>query len=344
VRLMIAGVIFAALTAAQSAPGDASKAGSQWTGEEFHSVFGFEQTGASGSDSVRKFFLDFFVSRPVPGLFGTSNGDGEPRLRWWGDVRIASAPRSMGSAISAGALASSAASLKFNEMAQTAEFVTGIDVRMSSTSGARGKAGDTRQRFRLSFVAGFGASGSLTSAPPFSTVPAFQNPVNSPLYGSFMKAYPAAAEPAYQYVAFLPPFPDRYFKEYFGGFRLTTRYADEKGNGLRTPPAMITATIGQNELITAGRLRGVVSRVEAFYPLSTGKQGIWSAIFLFATAQLHWGGARAATFPLMGAPANALLTNTNTLYITDRPSRDDYAIGAGVDLLQFLNTAKIVWK
>ena len=108
---------------------------------------------------------------------------------------------------------------------------------------------------------------------------------------------------------------------------------------------MVTATIGQNELITAGRLRGVVSRVEAFYPLSTGKSGIWSAIYLFATAQLRWGGARATAFPRTRATApDSASDNTNTLYVIDRSSRDYYSIGVGVDLIQFLNNAKIVWK
>jgi hypothetical protein len=31
----------------------------------------------------------------VPGLFRVTNRDGEPWFRWWGDVRIASAPRSI---------------------------------------------------------------------------------------------------------------------------------------------------------------------------------------------------------------------------------------------------------
>ena len=351
VRIVISGMLFVMVAAAQVAPngtGDSctTAAGAQLNGEEFHAIVGFEQSGASGSDSARKFFLDFFVSRPVPGLFRVTAQDDEPWFRWWGDVRISSAPRSIGSAISAASLTSNATSLKFNEVAQSAEFLTGLDARLGYICCALwGQTGLSRQRFLLSLTTAFGASGSLTAIPPASTAMVFDNPVNSPIYPDFIKAYPAAANAAYKYVSFVPPFPDRYFKEYFGGFRLTTRYADPSGNALRAPSAMVTATIGQNELITAGKLRGVVSRVEAFYPLATGKPGIWSAIYLFATAQLRWGGAHATVFPLTPAaspdPAPA---NTNTLYIIDRSSRDYYTIGAGVDLIQFLNSAKIVWQ
>jgi len=349
VRIVITGVLLVTMAAGQVAPngaGDSCKTGRQLNGEEFHAIMGFQQSGASGGDSVRKFFLDFFVSRPVPGLFRVTTQDGEPWFRWWGDVRIDSAPRSIGSAISAAALASNAASLKFNEVAQAAEFLTGLDARLGYICCALwGQTAESRQRFLLSFITAFGASGMLTANPPVSSAVVFDNPVNSPVYSDFVKAYPAAGNPAYKYVSFVPPFPDRYFKEYFGGFRLTTRYADQDGNALRVTAAMVSATVGQNELITAGRLRGVVSRVEAFYPLATGMTGIWSSVYLFATAQVRWGGARATVFPLtqVAAPDPAS-DNTNTLYVVDRSSRDYYTIGVGVDLIQFLNGAKIVWK
>jgi len=348
-RIVISGVLFVMMAAGQVAPngaGDSCKTGTQRNGEEFRAIVGFQQSGASGSNSVGKFFLDFFVSRPVPGLFRVTAQDGEPWFRWWGDVRIDSAPRSIGSAISAAALSSNAASLKFNELAQAGEFLTGLDMRLGYICCALwGQTAESRQRFLLSFVTGFGASGSMTANPPVSNAVVFDNPVNSPIYPDFTKSYPAASNPAYRYVSFVPPFPDRYFKEYFGGFRLTTRYADKDGNALRTAAATVSATVGQNELITAGRLRGVVSRVEAFYPLSTGKTGIWSAVYLFATAQVRWGGARATVFPLTQVTVpDPASDNTNTLYITDRSSRDYYTIGVGVDLIQFLNSAKIVWK
>ncbi len=315
-------------------------------GEQFHGIVGFQQSGASGTDSTQKFFLDFYGSRPVPGLFRATTKDGESWLKWWGDVRIGSAPRSLSSAISVATLGSNASSLTYNEVAQAAEFLTGLDLRLGYIrSPLWNQSAESRARFLLSLVTAFGASGSLTANPPPATAAVFANPVNSPIDASFVKTYPAAANPAYKYVSFLPPFPDRYAQEYFGGFRLTTRYADQYGSGVRTPPAMVTAMFGQSELITPGTFRGVVSRIEAFYPLSTGKPGVLSAIYLFATAQLRLGGARPTIYPLTEeTAANPAPDNTNTLYIVDRTSRDYYSIGVGVDLIEVLNSVRVGWK
>lgn len=351
-RFVIVGallVVLAAPVAGQTGQcGDTCRTGTapELNGEQFHAIAGFEQGGASGADGTQRFFLDFYVNRPVPGLFRVTTKDGEPWFRWWGDVRIATAPRSIGSAISAASLASNATSLKFNQLAQSAEFLTGLDLRLGYICCALwGQSAVSCQRFLLSFTTAFGASGSLKASPPPSSATVFDNPVDSPIYASFIQAYPAAANPAYKYVSFLPPFPDRYAQEYFGGFRLTTRYADAQGNALRTASAMVSAMIGQSELITPGRLRGVASRIEAFYSLSTGKPGVWSAVYLFATAQLRLGGAHGNGFPLTEvASPDPASDNTNTLYITDRTSRDDYSIGVGVDLIQVLNSVKVGWK
>lgn len=315
-------------------------------GEQFHAIVGFQQSGASGTDSTQKFFLDFYGSRPVPGLFRVTTKDGESWFKWWGNVRIGSAPRSLSSAISVATLGSSASSLTYNQVAQAAEFLTGLDLRLGYIrSPLWNQSAESRARFLLSLVAAFGASGSLTANPPLATAAVFANPVNSPIDASFVKTYPAAANPAYKYVSFLPPLPDRYAQEYFGGFRLTTRYADQYGSAVRTPPAMVTATFGQSELITPGTFRGIVSRIEAFYPLSTGKPGVLSAIYLFATAQLRLGGAHATIYPLTEETSpNPAPDNTNTLYVVDRTSRDYYSIGVGLDLVQVVNGLKIGWE
>jgi len=183
VRVIFAGTLFVLAAVGQNAP-------PQLSGEQFQAIVGFQQSGASGSDSSQKFFLDFYVSRPVPGLFRVTTQDGEPWVRWWGDVRVGSAPRSINSAISVASLTSNVASLKFNEVAQAAEFLTGLDMRL-------GYICCLRQRFLLSFTTAFGASGSLTANPPVSNATVFQNPVESPIFADFVRTYPAAANPAY---------------------------------------------------------------------------------------------------------------------------------------------------
>jgi hypothetical protein len=327
-------------------------------GEQFHAIVGFQQSGASGSDSTQKFFFDMYVSRPIPQLFSASAKDTDSVFRWWGNVRIGTAPRSTSTAATLTALRTDLKGLKVNELAQAAEFLTGVDLRLAShCCPLWSQSADARQRFRLSFVMAFGATGSLKADTSVSDAPVFFIP-GGPTLDDFKKQFGAAGDARYKYVSFLAPRQDRYSKEYFGGFRLTTHYADKYGTPSTNPPAMVFAGVGQNELITPQRFRGAVARFEAFYPLGTGNHSsFFSTIYLFGTAQLRMGGAHASFFalaPVCTDAANTMPANCraaspaastdNTLYIIDRSSRDYYSIGLGLDVVQILSRAKISFK
>ena len=312
-------------------------------GEQFRAIVGLQQSGASGADNASKFFFDFYVSRPLPTLFRTTPGQQEPLLRWWGNVRIGSAPVTANTALLLSALRTLSGGLKLNELAQSAEFLTGLDVRLGDISSpVWGQSANSRQRFRLSFISAFGATGDLNKPPQAA-------PTTLTLPGALAKdqivrLFPTAANSAYQYISFIPPAESRYSLEYFGGFRVTTRYADTYGNATTAPPAIVSFTAGQNQLLTPGRFRGLVNRVEAFYPLSTSQSNVFSAIYLFGTAQLRFGGTQVPTLPPLSQPAAGVTpipSMDNTLYIVDRSSRDFYNIGVGVDLVRVFDNAKI---
>lgn len=290
-------------------------------GEEARLVFGFEQAGASGAESTRRFFFDSYLNRPLP--IGSAS-DTEPRTRWWGNVRVSSAPRQIDSPLTLRALSQSWKSLKVNELAQSAEFLTGLEFRIGefATNPAA-----SRQRFTLGVIGGGGATAQLTTGTvPQATiyeVPAPGSPDSARLGQAFPQAIGA------QFVSFLPPSRDRFFLEYFAGFRLTTRYA-----GAATP-AMVSATVGQNESVTGGTLNGAVGRVEAFYPLAIRQASGFSAIYLFGTAQFRLGGMRnlepfALTPAVSSDPAR-------TQYLTTPSTRDLYSIGIGLDLVRLLS-------
>ncbi len=317
-------------------------------GEQFRAIVGFQQSGASGADSTQKFFFDFYTSRPVPALFHADNSGRDPVLRWWGNVRIGTAPISSTSAISLSSLRTAAQGLKANELAQSAEFLTGLDIRLSSICcPLLGQSSDSTARFALSGIIAYGANGALNapaaSVPTVFTVPA--DVATNPLYQPFLNAYPSAKGAAY--LSFSPPPQDRYFQEMWAGFRLTTRYADKYGTPEATPPAMVSALFGQNEQVTGGRMRGIVGRVEVFYPLATKNTNtFFSMIYLFGSAQLRIGGASALPVPFDAVPAQTAssLTNSQILNLVDRSSRDFYNIGVGIDLVQILDKVKIAWK
>lgn len=317
-------------------------------GEQFRAIVGFQQSGASGADSTQKFFFDFYTSRPVPALFHHDGSGHDPVLRWWGNVRIGTAPVSSTSAISLSSLRTAAQGLKANELAQSAEFLTGLDFRLSSICCALlAQSSDSTARFALSGIIAYGANGAL-NAPTSSTPTVFTVPADvatNPLYQPFLNAYPSAKTATY--LSFSPPPQDRYFQEMWAGFRLTTRYADRYGTPQSTPPAMVSALFGQNEQVTGGRMRGIVGRVEVFYPLATKNSNtFFSMIYLFGSAQLRIGGASALPVPFDVVPAQTAssLMTSQILNLVDRSSRDFYNIGVGIDLVQVLDKVTIKWK
>jgi hypothetical protein len=315
-------------------------------GEQTRMVLGFQQAGASGANSDQKFFFDFYISRPFH--FGDNGQENlDARTRWWGNVRVASAPRQISSPVSTQALGSSLKSLKVNELAESAEFLTGLDFRLGQICCALwSQSGTSRERFALSFIVGGGATGPLKGETNAGN-PVFQVQQASPDYARLVQMFPQAAK--YPYLSFIPPSRNQYFAEYFGGFRLTTRYADKYATPSTGPPAMVAFTVGQNELVTGGHLRGAVGRVEAFFPLSTGRSDLLSSIYLFGNAQLRLKG------PQNVQPFNltdvATITNpmpapgaTNTVYLVTPSNRDIYSIGLGLDLVKILNSLNITIK
>ena len=235
------------------------------TGEMARAIIGFDQAGASSTESARHFFFDFFISRPLPGRPGdvARGSDSEiygPKWRWWGNVRIASAPQATTTAVAAFAakFATQVGNLKVNELAQSAEFLTGLDRRLFTFHNPlKGEVEDTRQRFVLGAFFGAGATGVFH--PPQAELQLFSVPAaDSPQAARFAALYPTPSN--VKYVGFIPPDRDQFFRQYYAGVRLATYYLDLDGESLAIQPAMVSVAFGQNELVTEGELKGIVAR------------------------------------------------------------------------------------
>jgi hypothetical protein len=345
-----------------------TEAGSDEAADITTTIVGFEQTGGSSAESDRNFFFDFFISRPLPMLNRSSSDIFGPRIRWWGDVRIASYPQQINPPIAEfiSNFAQQAGNVKINELARFGEFRTGLDVRISSLPAPFPFSGG-EQRSSLSFVAYYGALGAFhpptgstvaagattTNMIPVVTIPTgaySTDPNRSPQAVAFAKRYPAnkfpsLALPGAKYAAFTLPDRDQFYRQYGGGLRLTTRFYDET-HSLLAAPAMVSATVGQNELVSGGRLRGVVGRFEGFYPYRIKTPGV--TIFLFGRANLKFGHAteRQPIALQQATDSNgAIPINNPQVAIVGEPSRRDlYTIGFGFDfssvLAQWLNRGK----
>jgi hypothetical protein len=259
-------------------------------------------------------------------------------VRWWGNVRVASYPQQISTPVAefASTFAATIGKLKVNELAQSAEFVTGLEFRLFETNSLFGRSEDTRQRFALALFLGGGATGPLD---PKSTLSIFAVPSpSSPQYPSFVKNYPQAAGSTY--VGFVSPDRDRFFRTYFGGFRLNTDYLSGRNRApLNSAPALVAIAVGQNEIVTGGKLSGLVGRIEAFYPLPIGERRLLSGIYLFGTAMLRLTGAKEVTpFILQPAPGTVHGYDPNVAIISKSGTRDIYRIGVGIDLVSAIHS------
>jgi len=312
-------------------------------------VIGFEQVGASSAQSAQKFFLDFFVSRPFPWLqhdydCGPTQLNSPacafgPRLRWWGQVRVASYAQQITAGIGefATGFATQVAQLQVNKVAQAGEFNTGIDVRLSTfpkffpSIGARGK-----ERTMLSWVAGFGA---ISPFNPSETLQIFKTPpAGSPQRAPFLNVFPSSAN--FTYTGFVTPDRDKFFAEYGAGLRLTELFYDSAGlQG--TSPAMVTYTLGQNQSVSGGISRGIVQRIEGFFPLPLGERFAENVttVYLFGRADLRIGAPHQTT-PFILEPADASIAgfDPQVNIVAVRSNRDVYTIGVGVDAVKLIKT------
>ncbi len=319
-------------------------------GEIEEAILGFQQTGASAAAHTQSYFFDFYISRPFPIVRDPCESRDEidqlygPRARWWGNVRVSSYPQQVTAPVATfvADFPGQVKSLPVNKLAQSAEFVTGLEWRFMEFGHALdGNDRDERQLFALSVFGGGGATGALD--PP-ETLQIFETPAkDSPQYPRFAAAFPDAANSPY--VGFIAPDRDRFYRQFSAGLRLTTMYVKK---GLRgqpdepylAAPALISVSLGRNEIVTRGRMEGVVGRFEAFYPLLLyGERSERAAIiYLFGTAMLRLGDATQTT-PFVLRPAPQIQGFESEVAIVPLGSnRDTYLIGVGIDLAHLIRT------
>ncbi len=191
--------------------------------------------------------------------------------RWslWGDVRIASAPQQITTGVGtfASTIATQVSTIPVNQLAQSADFQTGVRIPVCILLSCAIPAAATCWKATRKTLGLIGcilaAMGSFQ--PPSSQIQIFDVPANTaPQYTLFAQQFPTAANA--KYIGFVPPDRERFYRNFGVGFRFTTFDRDQP----LAPPATYTFSVGQDESITGGIFRSVVGRLEVFYPLPTG--------------------------------------------------------------------------
>jgi hypothetical protein len=277
--------------------------------EILRALVGVEQAGASGTASSRDFLFDMFLSRAAI----------SPRIRWWGEVKVASFPQQINSQIVqfAQQFSTTFGGLAVNQLAKSAEFVTGPEFVISQTP--------------HSALTIFAAAGAIGPNNPADSSTVFAIPATSSSQYSALTKQVGAIPNGASFIAFVPESDGRFSREWQSGLRLYTFYG--------AVPGSVEFSFGQNEFVTSGHLSGFVGHVAAAHPFTVKTV----TMYLFGEATMAFTKSQFST-PLLLSPA---LENSSPVPITNpgvytvtvpANQRDIYRIGVGLDLLSAIRS------
>lgn len=318
------------------------ESGLEW---ESRAIIGWHQAGASSTNSSQHLFIDFFVARP----FGSGAVYDSP-FNLWGQVRVASSPQQKTIPLQefAASFVAQLGGVKVNELAQSAEFLTGVEYRPKKWTGKRIRT--------FGLVGFFGANGAFSD--PATQGRVFRvPPLTSPQWANFVSRFKDFQNDAFrqqaQFIGLVPPDRERFYREYGFGVRYTSYIADQKW----ASPAMFTATLGQDQSITRGRYVGPVLKFDAFYPLPLSlRKNEPRFVYFFGTANLAVAKPDEKV-PLalelvqdcppntpqasVGTTCSVPLHQNNVAIFTVPSARDTYRIGVGIDVIAFFKALKL---
>jgi hypothetical protein len=297
---------------------------------EARAIVGIEQSGASATKAEQHFFFDFFIDRKLKHEF----------VSLWGNVRIASFPQQIDTGVAqfASGFATQVTAVRVNELAESADFATGLDFH---PPGLRWDVGDKAQR-RLGFIFSVGASGPFE---PTTRLRLFKIPDKaSTQYPRFVKEFPEIATPGVTHIGLLPPDRLRFYRAWGAGIRLTTHYfTDSAKTSSARAPATYSFTVGQDENVSGGSLQGWVTKFDVFYPLPVTGRGS-RFIYLFGNGNMRVAGASNITPFVLAGPDPNITGAEPSVAIVARPSnRDSYRLGVGIDAVGLVCALRPIW-
>ncbi|HQR33803.1 MAG TPA: hypothetical protein PLK30_13795 [Blastocatellia bacterium] len=332
----------------------------------YRAILGVEQAGLSSNGNQQNIFFNLFTSRPLlksahyytePGREicrelddpskrystqqKTNHSCYPPRQRIWGEFRVTSVPQPRQNLFQA--LSGSLGGSLNDGIGKIGDLETGVAFRAGyQVKLTRGYIAGNRFDFSL-LVGGGGAAVpapnkgvTIFAKPDAADTQRLKSLRDSILAQSGYDIDKPELKP-YKNFAFVVKERDRFFRSYFGGLRFETFYGNTTPV---SPSAMFDLTVGQDETITGGRMRGAVLSLDGFFPLPIGHGNL---VYLFGTAQMALTRAKLEDPLLLPlADTTQTLTSKDTLIVpVQAPNRDLYRFGVGVNLLQvFTGTPK----
>ena len=248
-------------------------------------LVGIQQLGASSAESDSSPFFDFFFRPRHPNT----------RFAMWGDVRLTSTAQQVAAFVSSATnTASVVTGTKLNDFVKSFDFKFGPEWQLNPTSHGT----------RYALIAGFGAISPLTT--PSQSTQIFKVPdAASSQAEAFNREFPEAA--GHKYIAFVPPERDRFFRQYFAGFRIKTYHLNAQGEPDQFP-SMLDLTFGQSSAVTGGQLRHFVFGVDGSYQLP------FKGIYIFGSTNFKVGGSKTSKTPFVLIRSTPLQTSNYLIH------------------------------
>jgi hypothetical protein len=302
-------------------------------GMTWHSMVGFEQGQASGSDRIFRLFVDLGVNFPFPyrhnldvsghdGFFGR-------RLRFWANFRLTSAPKQFDTTLANAlpAIDSAIQNAKLTDVAQAIELLGGLEYRLAETADAHFSISGTRERFAFHAIAAAGLTSAFDNGTPITLYRDVRTPDSSPQYYALVSPTDFSSYPG----------------QYYAGFRWKTFYFDENDHLLNIAPTTIDLMFGHD---AAGSRPGFVPtiRADGFFSFPSPKVNFLH-FFITVIAKLNHPPSdidpglsvfleHVAFDPTLVAGAKVLTTRGL--------NRDFYRFGAALDISKLFGKLKMI--
>jgi hypothetical protein len=296
-------------------------------------IVGYQQAGAASAKGEQNYFFDLFISKTIP-FKQEINPDFGERWRTWGAIRAISVPQSGDATITATVndFVANVGGLKAKEAARVFDLLAGIEFRLTGNTALLPSFDrKTKQKFTLSFIAGFGF---VTPTDPQEDIKVFKVPTDASGLPVDVPGLPTAAK-GKEFVAFIPTDRDRFFRQFYAGLRLQTFFFNRYNVPMQRFPAQLDVTFGKNEYVTGGKLDDPVFRLDGYFPLPYENLKF---INLFGSAVIRPVRANTGT-PLVLQLADATVkppAANIALVSVSQFNRDYYRVGVGIDFISFV--------
>jgi hypothetical protein len=322
-------------------PASTSLNGCYQSSPYFRGLLGGIYSAASSTDPQFKLLADLTVDLPI-GVDKKPDGIPNSQKIWlWGYTRVGSVSQ-QASVIDPSQIAADYAKLanaQPSQIVQSFEMNTGIAYQLKAWQGNL----TYFDHGSFSLIAGGGA---LTPLSPSQIQPE----TFSGLQTSLVSLYPTLTPKSTScdsahigadqlcYISYYPQDRSRFYSDYEAGLRVKL-YPSPAYLKASPFPALFDVTVGQNEYVTGGKLRGVVLHFGGSAPISPVPG-------LYAFGGMDVGINNRADQPINAVltPFSGSLPSTVPLalkVIQPPPNRDRYSLGFGLDILQLLRTHQI---